>query len=492
MEHIKGESRDQLVLFTETIDSVIDEKNPVRIIDAYVDKLDFKKLGFKLKESPIGRPSYSFGVLLKIFFYGYINKIRSSRKLENECRRNIELIWLTGRLSPDFKTLADFRRDNTKGITSLFKEFLKLCHKLDLISFKLAGIDGTKISAQNSMGNIYRRDNIEEIAKKIDEKIIQYLKELELNDQEEESEFEFLSRNIEKKLKSLKTRKGKVARIKEIFEADLELDVYYANDPDSRLGKDKGKSDVLYNAQMAVDEKHKLIVVAEVTNENNDLQQLSNIVNKVEEIKNELGVDNVVTIKVADAGYYSEKEILSVVDSGHEVYVPSPRDENRKRNEGKEEKPGQVPTREYNRENFIFNKEANNLMCPDGKLLVLTATFADRGRILAEYTCNNKECCNKDKCTKDKEKRRVKLSVRKQDMDRFDDNVRSELGKKIVGKRKELAEHPFGTIKRSQDHGYFLLKGKDKVNCEFNFTSFIYNFKRVLNIAGFDALLAAF
>ncbi len=494
MNHITGEPRDQIVLYAETIDGLIEEKNPVRIIDAYVSRLNIRRLGFKIKEAKKGRPSYTADVLLKIYIYGYLNKVRTTRKLENECKRNTELIWLTCRLAPDFKTIADFRRDNIKGIKNIFKEFLKVCRKLELLTFKLTATDGTKISGQNSLGNIYRRESIEGVEKKINEKIDKYLLELDKNDKSEENEFEFLSSNIEKKLDSLKTRKEKVEAIKKMFEADPELEIVYGNDPDGRIGKDKGKTDVLYNAQIAVDEKNKLIVAVDVTNESNDVHQAGNMVNKVEEIKKELEAEpGLKTIHVLDAGYYCESEILPLTDGGHEIYIPSPRDEKEKKSRYKEQQKESIPAKGYLAEDFKIDKEKNQLICPQGLRLNNQSVYQDKntGITVAEFKCRNKNCEKKHLCTKSKEGRTVKLSVRKEDMDKFDEKVRSELGQKIVAIRKELAEHPFGTIKGNFGYNNFLLKGIDKVKSEFNFTAFIYNFKRVLNIAGFDKLLAA-
>ena len=214
--YIEGTPREQLILFEEKLDDIVSEDNIVRFIDVYISKLDLEGLGFKMPKNPEGqgRPPYRPSTILKIYLYGYLNRLRSSRKLENECKRNVELMWLTGRLAPDFKTIADFRKDNRIGLKRIFKEFLKLCHKLELLSLKYVGIDGTKTRAQNGLNNIYKREEIDKIEKRIQERIDKYLEELEINDKEEENEYEFLSKNLPEKIAKLKKSKEKIEIIK--------------------------------------------------------------------------------------------------------------------------------------------------------------------------------------------------------------------------------------------------------------------------------------
>jgi transposase len=495
MEHITGESRDQIVLIQETIEEMIEETNPVRIIDQYVNKLNLRELRFNLKESGMGRSSYNAALLLKIYIYGYYIRVRSTRRLEEECKRNTEMIWLTCRLVPDFKTLADFRRDNKAAISRLFKEFTKKCFELGLISFEIVATDGTKIGAQNSMGNIYKRHEMDKMEKKIDETIKNYIAELDKNDRSEHNDLKILTENIEKKLSNLKTRKEKMEAIKTMFDEDPELETIYGNDPDSRIGKDKGKADVLYNAQIAVDAKNKLIVAAEITNENNDVHQAGNMVLNVEETKKELKISpELKTVHVMDAGYYCEKEILPLDDAKYNIYIPSPRDEKERKDKYKGKQKEHIPAKGYLAENFKFDKDKNQLLCPEGKRLNNESAYLDSvtGITVGEFKCRHKDCKNKHLCTQSKDGRTVKISLRKEDMDKFDEKVRSDLGRKIVSKRKELAEHPFGTMKRNFGFTYFLTKSYENVKSEFSFTAFMYNFKRVLNILEFDQLKAAF
>lgn len=481
MEYIVGESREQILLFPETLDDLISEENPVRFIDLYIDKLDLKLLNFKLRKSNIGRPAYSEKVLLKIYIYGYMNRIRSSRRLENECKRNIELMWLTKRLAPDFKTIADFRKDNKEGIKRVHKEFLKLCHKLGLLSFEIVGIDGTKMRAQNSNDNIYKREEIEKVSKQIDEKIEEYLKELDKNDQSEMGEYESLKTNIKKRLKRLISRKEKIEKIREMFEENAEIKRYFGNDPECEFMKDKGCIRPGYNVQSAVDDKNKLIVAIDVVNESNDSHQLTNMSEKVEEVKAEIGFEEEKkTKKVADAGYFGVKEIMKAEDKGHDVYVANSKDKNKGLGN------------RYSLGDFSYNKEKDVYICPCGKELVRKSRnpINRDGKLTLEYICKSCNTCkDKELCTKSKDGKKIEIYIRKDEMDKYNNKIMSEEGKRLIGKRKELCEHPFGTIKRNLGYDYFLLKGRDGALTEFSIISMVYNMKRVLNIFGVKELL---
>ena len=491
MEYIVGEAREQLILFSEALDDIIGEENPVRFIDAYIEKLDLRELHFKVRGSNIGRPAYSEKLLLKIYIYGYMNMIRSSRRLENECKRNIELMWLANRLAPDFKTIANFRKDNKEGIKQVHKEFLKLCHKLDLLSFKVVGIDGTKIRGQNSNNNVYKRDEIEKNAKQIEDKIEKYLSELDKNDISEKWEYDFLKRNIEKKLERLKSRKEKIKKIKEIFEENPEVERYFGNDFECEFMKDKGCVRPGYNVQSAVDEKSKLIVAIDVVRDSNDSHQLINMSDKVEEVKKEVGFENVSTIKVADPGYYSAQEIMGAEDKGDNTYVSNPEDESKKKGKNKGKS---IPSEEYSIDKFKYDKKEDIYICPEGERVkrINNKPRKLRGRLILKYICRGCKVCDKRfLCTKSAKGRMIQVYIRKEEMDKYKDKIRSEEGKKLIEKRKEICEHPFGTIKRSLGYNYFLLKGREKVLTEFSMISLVYNIKRVLNMFDVKKLLEA-
>ncbi len=489
--YVNEEPRGQLNLFEEKLDDIIGEDNPVRFIDAYIDRLDLKKLGFRISgESDTGRPAYKPGTLLKIYIYGYINRIRSSRKLEAECVRNVELMWLTGRVRPDFKTIADFRRDNRKGLKNIFKEFLRLCHKLELVSLKYVAIDGTKKRAQNGLSNIYKREEIERIEKQINEKIDKYMEELEKSDQEEENEYEYLSKKLPERISKLRKSREKVEVIKKIFENNPELEVFFANDPDSRLMKDNNRVNAGYNCQTAVDEKRGLIVANDVTSESNDLHQLNNMINRVRELKEDLE-EEVKTIAAADAGYFEEKEIVKAATlDDFDVYVSHPRDTGKKKDTKNED---QIPAKGYTKDDFKYDKENDRFFCPEGKVLErLGKGCIDKrnGVRKYQYACKEcKDCKKRSLCTDNKNGRMVKATENLKGIIEFREKCTSEFGKLVLRKRKETVEHPFGTFKRNWGYRYFMQKGIEKVQAEFSFITFIYNLRRVLNIVSFADLM---
>jgi transposase len=486
--YVEEESREQIHLFEEKLDDIIRKDNPVRFIDAYVERIDLKKLGFIISgESDTGRPAYRPSTMLKIYIYGYLNRIRSSRKLEAECARNIDLMWLTGRVTPDFKTIADFRGHNKNGLKNIFKEFLRLCHKLELVSLKYVAIDGTKKRAQNGLDNIYKRELIDSIDEQINNRIDQYIAELDRTDKEEENEYEYLSRNLPEKISKLKKKKEKVEIIKKIFEENPELEIFFANDPDSGYMKDNGRINAGYNCQTAVDEKNNLIVANEVVNESNDLHQLNNMIDKVREIKKEFGEEDN-TMAAADAGYFEEKEIVKAASLGDfDVYVSHPRDSSEKKKVRKKDK---VPAKGYEKDDFIYDTDNDQFICPEGKVLVKSGNgFVDKqtGGRKYRYVCREcKNCSKRDVCTNNKRGRMVKATENMKDIMVFREKCNTELGKRVLKKRKETVEHPFGTLKGNWGYRYFMQRGLEMVQAEFSFMTFIYNFRRVLNLVSID------
>ena len=488
---VNEEQRDQMNLFKEKLDDIISNENPARFIDAYVERLDIKKIGFKTTgESETGRPGYRPATLLKIYIYGYFNRIRSSRRLEAECERNVEMMWLTGRVKPDFKTIADFRRDNREGLKNIFKEFLKLCHKLELVSLKYVAIDGTKKRAQNSLDNIYKREEIEKIEKQINEKIDKYMLELDRSDRDEENEFEYLSKNLPERISKLKKSKEKIELIKKIFEGNPELEIFFANDPDSAFMKDNNRVNAGYNCQTAVDGEKGLIVANNVVNESNDLHQLNDMIEKVRKIKDELD-EETKTIAVADAGYFEENEIVKASAlEDFDVYVSHPRDTDKRKKSKKEDK---IPAKGYTKDDFRYDKEKDYFICPEGKVLTRSGIgYIDKrsGRRKYQYICKECNRCDKNNlCTEDKDGRKVKATENLREIMSFREKCNSELGKRIIRKRKATVEHPFGTIKRNWGYRYFMQKGIETVQAEFSFITFIYNLKRVINIVNSEVLM---
>lgn len=494
--YVNGISRDQLYLFENKIDDMISEDNPVRFIDAYIDKCDLLKLGFNNigTDGGKGRPPYNPALMLKIYIYSYLNRIRSSRKIEAECNRNIELIWLTCKLAPDFKTIADFRKNNRKGIKEIFREFLKLCHKLELLSFKCVAVDGTKERAQNHLSNIYRKESIDQINARIHERIEKYLEEIESNDRAEEAEYDFLLKNLKEKISKLKKKEEKIDIINQMFAENPDLEIFFAGDNDSRLMKDNNRINAGYNCQTAVDEKNKLIIAEDITNDSNDMHQINNMMNKISEVKEELGLKHK-TIVVADAGYFEEREIVKAVkDESFDIYVSHPRDSQAQKKK-EQEKNNKIPAKGFQKDDFIYDKEKDVFVCPNGKTLNKEANgYIDKRTGSRNFKYNCRECggCEyRSLCTADKSGRSIKVTEFFCEITDFRYKCNTDLGKKLLSKRKEIVEHPFGTIKHTWGYRGFMQKGKDKVSAEFSFIAFIYNLKRVMNIVDFDKLMAS-
>ncbi len=496
--YIEGTPRRQIYLFNECLDTLISKNNIVRFIDAYVETLDLQKLEFCMPNGTTGTPPYRPQLKLKIYIYGYLERIRSSRRLEKECNRNKELIWLTENLAPDFKTIADFRKDNKKAFKNVFKEFLKVCHKLELISFKTVAIDGSKMRGQNSLNEIYRKEQMGKIEKEIQNRIDNYMKELDEHEKiEQESGItvnEEKINNITIRLNKQMKRKDKIAVINQIFEKNPDLKTYYATDNDIRLQSDKGKVRPGYNVQTVVDDKNKLIVVSDVTNEQNDQKQLTPMIKQVKEEKGELHIEDKTTV-IADAGYFTEKEIMSNKDNEYFPIVISCSAEGKPAGSSKRGKGKAVPSAEYEADNFIYDDEKDIYICPEKKELeriTITPAIDHNGRHVHKYRSKACASCQAIKvCTKSKNGRMVVISLNQKAINEYKENLKTEKNTQYIRKRKEIVEHPFGTIKRSFGYTYFLQTGLENVRVEFNLMCLVYNLKRVLNIVGVKRLMEA-
>ena len=496
----QGIPRQQYVLYQHCLDEVVDQESIVRVVDAYIESLDMHKLGFNMNESRTGAPAYRPQLKLKIYVYGYLNKIRSSRCLERECKRNLELIWLTEGLAPDFKTIADFRKDNSTALQEVFKDFLQMCRRLDLLRFNIVAIDGSKMRGQNSINEIYRRDTIEDVEAKVQKRINEYLDELDKIDEYEKAngisenpqKIEQLTKRLEKQQK----RADKVVAIKKMFEANTGLNTVFATDNDARLQSDKGKIRAGYNVQTAVDEKHKLIIVAEVTNEQNDKRQLSPMIKHIREQKTNLGIEKNTSV-IADTGYFSETEIIK--NKGKEDCRPiiSASAEGKNSAKSKTGKCKKVPTAEYENEAFTYDEQHDLYLCPNNQMLVRTThrpVIDKNGRSTHRYQAKAESCLScpsKGLCTNSEKGRMLRVSANQEEMAEYLEQLDIDTNKQLIAKRKELVEHPFGTLKRSFGYTYFLMRGKENVRAEFNVMCFVYNLKRAFNILGFDELMTA-
>ena len=475
MGFVEGVHRDQLVMFPESLDEYVSDDNPVRFIDAFVDSLDLRAMGFKRAvPAETGRPPYHPGVLLKLYVYGYLNRVRSSRKLEREAQRNVELMWLLGKLTPDFKTIADFRRENGKPIRAVYREFIQMCRRLDLYGGDLVAIDGSKFKAVNSRGRNFTKSKLERLSKRAEEKIERYLQEMDEADEEEQDSEKPTPEELREKIEWLKGRKKVYADVQEQMEESGERQVSLT-DPDARsmkLGYSRG-TDVAYNVQITVDAKHKLIVDHEVTNDCTDQRQLSSMAIRAKEV---LEVESLEV--VADKGYYSGPEIKACADEDINPFIPEIDSSSNSRAglNGKKD--------------FRYDAEDDCYWCPAGKALPFSYQTTSNGQKVRVYIakgCN--KCALKPKCHRNKFGRRIKRWVDEAVLEEMARRVRAEPDK--VQQRKSIVEHPFGTIKRSMDQGYFLTRRLCNVRTEMSLSMLAYNIKRALTLKGTQELLAA-
>jgi len=475
MRYINGIDRRQKILFPDTIDDYVDENNPVRFIDAFVDGLDLLELKFThAQTNTTGRKPFNPADLLKLYIYGYLNKTRSSRLLEALTHKNIEVIWLLRKLRPDFKTIADFRKDNKKALKKVFRQFVLLCKSMDLFSGELIAIDGSKFSAVNHNDRNYTKGKLKNLLKRINEQIETYLVQLDQRD-ESESEAKEVNSELQKKITELKERKTELQQMQEQLNTS-DTSQISLTDSDSRLMKSNKGSDVSYNVQIATDCQHKLIVEFDVTNDINDMYQLSNIAIKA---KNMLGVDNITA--TADTGYHNETEVAKCEKEHITCYIPKPRP-----------KPSKRETKLFAKADFHYDEKNDCYICPAQQ----TLTYRGRKKWATKkeqkkYGYTNCDVCSiRCQCLGEKRGNRyLYRGVHENLIDQMEKRVLENPD--ITKQRKELVEHPFGTMKHWMDQDYFLMRGFDKVTGEMSLTALCYNIKRVLNIVDFKELMAS-
>jgi transposase len=385
MGFVQGVDRDQLVMFPESLDEYIGDDNPVRFIDAFVDSLNLQALGFeRAVAQETGRPPYHPGDLLKLYVYGYLNHIRSSRKLEKEAKRNVEVMWLLGKLAPDFKTIADFRRDNGLAIREACRQFTLLCRELELFGGELVALDGSKFKSVNSRERNFTKRKLKSRVQRIDDQIERYLQELDKADEQEPDSYKPTAEEIKEKIEALNRRKQDYKELQEQMDESGESQISLT-DPDARsmwVGKGRGY-EVAYNVQVSVDAKHKLIVDHEVTNEGNDSAQLSPMALRAKEA---LQVEQLEVL--ADKGYYSSEQVKECVQAGIVPYIP-------KANTSSNSHSGL-----YGKQDFRYDPQNDCYCCPAGQALPYRFESTKRGRKIRYYvTPACKECALKPKCT---------------------------------------------------------------------------------------------
>src|SRR5487761_441242 len=401
--HVEGSERRQKIFLPDMLDEYVGEDNPVRFIDAFVDKLDLKKLGFKHSvSSGTGRPSYDPADLLKLFIYGYLNQIRSSRKLDRECHRNLELVWLMKKLTPDFKTIADFRKSNVDCIKLVFKEFVYLCKNLDLFGLELVGIDGSNFKAVNAKDRNFNEKKLLSHLKAINEKIGRYLKELEENDNNNEDVSDDDDKNVERlkeKISRLGEKRGEYIRIQNGMKVTGQKEVSLT-DPESRLmrGGNGKRLDVCYNVESAVDSKNHLVAEYYVSNVSGDRNELAKVAIGAKE---NLGVEKLDA--TADKGFFSAEQIKDCVESGITPYVAE------QKSIGSSKRAG-VPTPQFYKSEFLYDVEADAYICPaKQKLSFMYEMDKGRGRRMRVYGTSACSRCPffLTKCTADTTGRKI-------------------------------------------------------------------------------------
>jgi transposase len=471
---VEGTDRSQSSLFPAHLEDYVAEDNPVRAIDAFVEGLDLGKLGFGRAE-PLekGRPCYHPATLLKIYIFGYLNRIPSSRRLERECQRNIELIWLTGQLAPDFKTIADFRKDNGKAIREVCRTFVELCRKLDLLSAASVAIDGSKFKAVNARDKNFTEAKMKRRFERIEESIARYLSQLETADLRGDAVPEAKVARLQDKLAKLKQEVEWLTAINEEMKQSEDQQVSLT-DPDARSmatsGQDTGV--VGYNVQIAVDTKNHIIVAHEVTNEGTDYHHLLNM---GEQARTAMGVEAIEV--VADRGYHEGYEILACEEAGITVTVPR-RQTSTAKAEGR-----------FGKQDFVYVAADDVYICPAGERLTYRFSGEQDGKIMRRYwTTACKACPLKSKCTTGPERR-----VSRWEHEAVLETVQSRLDQhpEKMTVRRSTAEHPFGTIKCWMGATHFLTKRLPRVAAEMALNVLAYNIKRVMAILGVAGLREA-
>jgi transposase len=477
MGHIQGANRHEEIQFPQRLlDDYIAADNPVRFIDALVDELDLETRGFRhAVAAATGRPSYHPGDLLKLCIYGYLYRLRSSRRLEQETQRNVELMWLLKKLRPDHKTIANFRRDHLKPLREVCRAFTLLCKQLDLFGGELVAIDGSKFRAVNAKGRNFTKAKLDKVITQIEARVEGYLQELEAADDQDEAGTPGGARaaDLQTKIAALRERRLRY----EDLQAELERsgqDQLSLTDPDSRSmkGGNGGGTAVCYNVQTAVDAQHKLIVACDVTNDPTDRDSLSPLAVEAKEV---LGGP---FDAVADVGYYHGQEVKQCLQAGITPYIARPIT-------SANQKLGL-----FSKDDFTYEAATDTYGGPAGAVLSFRFDTVELGRHIRYYaTSACRTCALKAQCTRNKGGRRITRWVDEHLLEQMEQRVHAR--PEIMKQRKELVEHPFGTMKRSWNQGYFLMRGLAKVRAEFSLTVLAYNLRRVLNLVDMPRLLAS-
>jgi transposase len=472
---IDGEDRMQPALLPHSLEDYVDEENPVRVIEVFINELDLAALGFSgMTPAATGRPAYHPSTLLKIYLYGYLNRVQSSRRLEREAQRNIELMWLTGRLAPDFKTIADFRKDNGAPIRAVCSHFVVLCRQLGLFTRSVVAIDGSKFKAVNNRDKNYTIAKVTGRMEQIDASIVRYLRALDRADREEGDVAEVKSVRLKEKIAGLR-RQMQALKVMEQVVQDAPDQQVSLTDPDARsmATSGKGTATVGYNVQIAVDAEHHLIVTHEVTNQGYDRHQLAPVAFKAQQAT---GCEQITAL--ADRGYFNGDQVLSCEGTGVSPVVP------------KTLTSGNTKRGLFTGQDFIYDAEKDHYTCPAGQHLTRGRVRSDRSgdidhyrHLTACYTCPLKLRCTAEKV------KRVKRWKHEGVLDAMQDRL--DRMPEAMDVRRQTVEHPFGTLKAWMGATHFLTRTLDKVRTEMSLLVLAYNIKRMITILGVAPLMAA-
>jgi transposase len=474
MGYMRGPSRNEVQLLPPCLDDFVPADAPVRFIDAFMDHLDLEKLGFTRAVPPeLGRPAYHPGDLLKLYLYGYLYRIRSSRRLEAESARNLEVMWLLRSLRPDFKTIADFRKDNSAAFKAVFKKFNLLCRAEGLFAAELVAIDGSKFSAVNNSRRTFSQEQLQQLIERVEQRIQEYLSVLESKDREAEGTTTTCkAADLNEKIARLKQDKSGYEELVRQMEQQGQAQVSLT-DPDARRLKGPRHYVVGYNVQVAVDSKHHLIVAEDVVQDGSDQQQLARMAGAAKE---ELGAEKLKVI--ADKGYHRADDLAACEQANIEPVVPAPESTGGKTNRGEAV---------FAKKQFRYDPQADLYHCPGGQTLSPYRKRNSRGLqgTLYQNRAACRQCVLKARCTQ-APFRAITRWANEEATERCAERVAQQ--RELVSRRKEIVEHVFGTL-RTWGHDRFLMRGLKKVRGEFSLSALAYNLRRVLNLIGCQGLM---
>ena len=478
MAYLRGESRDQISLLPESLEDYVSDNAVVRFIDGFVESLDLGELGFnRIKLASTGRPPYSPDCLLRLFIYGYLHQHRSSRQLARQTRCNVELMWLLEKLTPEFKTISDFRKDNGTAIGRVVSQFREFCRKLGLYGEQMVAIDGSFFKASNSQDQVLSQKKLDKERARIEKQVEEYLEEMDRNDALEQDEVELTAQELEEKIRQMEEMQKRLRDNREQHQSLVESGEQYRclTDEDARLLRKNGKSMIGYNVQIAVDDKHHLIAGHDVTTDGNDAKQLSRMALLAKENLSAEALD-----AVADSGYQSREELHNCAQEKITPYVAT-------RNTSSSKAQGR-----YGKQDFIYDVQQDVYRCPAGEELSFVGTGKSKtGLNMHRYrTRQCTDCRLRSQCIK------PETAFKQQDRWEHEHLVEANVARvaahpEMMSRRQALAEHPFGSFKHWMGAQHFLTRRKPNVRTEMDLTVLSYNIKRAINVLGVEYLIEA-